>query len=174
MAHSSKLQVITTVHTASLSNSVLGCPWAAREGSSTESATVPNTEVDGRTSREWLDRIVAYCDYQITALPKRDRWHPLRLHYNGIVHAVNSVRYYDEDRARLHMALPELNPAPALLPHELDYQTWRRDSLAMALVQENPNLTDYKLLSHLPKNKLARMLAETRQANARTARAVMA
>ena len=170
MAHPVDCPVITTVSTAPFS---VHSALALSESRDFCSSAAPSTHVEqaaeSRTARQWLDSIIAHLSAD-GGLCWRKRFDPVRVHYEEVIYTVNSVRYFDEDRGKLHAVLPDLNPAPVLLPHELDYREWRRDSLARALVRENADLTDYKLLTGLPKKKLAHMLAQTRLANVRAAR----
>jgi hypothetical protein len=133
-------------------------------------------EVDGRTGRQWLESMMTYCDFlsgkawRNLADPQH-RHDPERVLWVQVRALLKDVMYRPDEADKLHMLAPVLNPAPAPLAGEVEFRDWRRDSLAMALVTENPQYTDAKLLRGLPKNKLAHMLAETRLDARNSARA---
>jgi hypothetical protein len=81
---------------------------------------------------------------------------------------LHGLIYLDPDSKRLHVAPPELNPAPSLLPGEAVYKTWLRSTLVACLLAEGKaaGITSRKLLSHISTDKLAHRLAEVRQAAA--------
>lgn len=142
------------------------------------SGAFERAEVDGRTGLQWLKAAIAHCDCHAgTAWRRlsdpRQRYAPERLFWLEVIRLLTDVLLADPQEIRLHSASPLLHPIRHELSGEPEYRTWRRDSLARALVNENSKFTDAKLLSHLPKPKLARMLAETRLAarNARRAHA---
>ena len=60
----------------------------------------------------------------------------------------------------LQLALPVLNPAPTPDPQVIALSKLPRKRLAARLMEIDPRLTDKRILEHLPKLKLGRMLFE--------------
>jgi hypothetical protein len=123
---------------------------------------------ENRSASEWIDSVIAYCEWR-AGLPwkrirsREDRWHPERWDYLGAAILARKAFYSDPDAARLHVAAPVLNPAPPPFPDELRLAGLSRKALVKALVAENPKFTDPRAM-RFTRRKLARMLCETRAA----------
>ncbi len=70
----------------------------------------------------------------------------------------------------LQLALPVLNPAPTPDAKEMAYRSTPRADLVARVLRIDPALTDARLLSHLPRPKLAPMLREREKLARRAAR----
>ena len=75
-----------------------------------------------------------------------------------------------EERTGIQLTLPALNPTPKPDAQEAAYAAQPRAYLVSALMRIDSNLTDRKLLSSLPRPKLARMLREREKLARHTAR----
>jgi len=124
-------------------------------------------QVDGRSGRQWLNSAMAYCDWRSGDSWRRssdrasrhsaDRWD-----WIDAVRLLKTTLNSSREPMGIHPALPVLNPAPTPTADELVYAKWKRAEIVNALLEENPLLTDRKILMHLSKPKLAGMLANTR------------
>lgn len=126
-----------------------------------------DAERDRRNGRQWLKSAIAYCDFQAGGSWRRlsdpsQRNSSWRRWYLDGLRTLTDILSTPEDAGKIQVALPVLNPAPEPLPGESDLMALARRDLAAALVAESSVYTDYKLLSHLPRPKLARMLAQVR------------
>lgn len=120
-----------------------------------------------RTARQWIDSVVAYLRWR-SGEPWRDlsarehRWCQERRDYLDAIRLIQNAFHLIDKPKGLHVPLPVLNVAPPPLPTQLKLAELPRKTLVEALLRENPALTDKKLLMTLRREKLARMLAETR------------
>lgn len=134
-----------------------------------------NLERDKRTGLEWLKSVRDYCIWRSGApwrklLKPDQRWNSERWDYleayrlitdimstGGQVNPVNSAR---DAAAQAELDIRRGAPIP-LTPEETSLLNQPRPALVKALMRD-PLYTDARLLSHLPKRKLARMLAQSR------------
>lgn len=157
MTQLDRVSVITVVRTQKRQTGCL----------SPQSRVSAKTMDDGRSGRQWLESAIAYCHWRSGNAWRRlstsaERWAPERGAYLDAERLLTDVLREPDEPNIIHALLPDLRAAAPVLAGEVEYRSWRRDVLARALIQENPSYSDFKLLSHLPRPKLARMLAETR------------
>ncbi len=115
----SNLKEVTSSKSLALSSLAVHAGAASRPDGITVSS------VDGRSASEWYVGAFAAIDYYLAKAP-RGRFHPERLVWTEAYYLLNKAKYHDPDAARLHVAAPVLNPAPAPLPGEDIYRTWGR------------------------------------------------
>jgi hypothetical protein len=125
---------------------------------------------DKRTARQWIDSVVAYCEWRAGEPWRRlsdpeQRWDRERWNYLDASRLVREAYFESERPKGLYVPLPVLNAAPPPLPSELKLAKLSRSALISALIEENPQYTDARRLK-FTRRKLARMLAETRLAAA--------
>jgi hypothetical protein len=131
-----------------------------------EPARLGRDKQDRRTPDQWIRSVLAYLDWR-----SGDSWRPLsvrterenseRWAYLEARRIVQSVRYASEPSpVGLHVALPVLNPARRVAPLEAKWAAKPRAEIVAALMAASPALTDHKILSHLPRPKLAKMLCD--------------
>jgi hypothetical protein len=143
--------------------SLLGCP-----------SSWPNDERerDLRNGRQWLFSIRAYCKFRAGLAWRRssDRFNPNRLWYMNGIRCVQDVLYAPDKSPQL--VLPCIDGVNCSTEFERGLAAQSRPILVNRLMAASPLFTDRRLLSHLPKMKLARMLAraiETAQPERRRA-----
>jgi hypothetical protein len=119
--------------------------------------------VINRAPDQILRSVIAYClwrageSWRNPSSPDNRR-NEDRLSYLEAIRVINRVRYEPAH-------LPEPVPAAAAAkpsPKEVALAARPRLQLAAELIAADPSLTDRRLLSHLPKHKLAAMLAARR------------
>lgn len=120
--------------------------------------------IDHRTPDQLLRSTIAFCEWRAGESWRRlsdpsqrndqDRWDWLEA-----ARICQAARYASE--GRLEPVLPSNNSSPTPSPLEVLFQNKPRRELADALISLNPELSDRRLLSRLPRPKLARMLART-------------
>jgi len=121
-----------------------------------------------RNGRQWIQSAIDYCDWRAGSwrrLSDRaqrenlDRWW-----YLDAARTLKDVLLGCREAQSLHIALPVLNAAPAITPEAEALAQQPRAWLADALLAANPRMTNRKLLLHLGRPKLARLLLEARAA----------
>jgi hypothetical protein len=125
---------------------------------------------DGRTAAQWLRAAAAYCHFMSGADWRRlsnsqQRNDSTYLYYLGGKRLLLTA-LYAEDEPGIHVVLPSLSPVPPKLPGEVALLALPRPVLVRQLMAENSALTSRRILSALSRQKLAHMLADTRE-NAR-------
>jgi len=120
-----------------------------------------------RSGRQWIDSICAYCLWRAgepwrQLSDRNQRNDAERWDYLEAARLIRRAFYALEEPKGLHLAQPVLNAAPARSLSDLKLAELPRKTLVEALLRENPALTDKNRLMKLRREKLARMLAETR------------
>jgi hypothetical protein len=122
------------------------------------------SQVDGRTARQWLQSAITYCNWRAGDSWRRlsdpeQRNSPERDWYlsgsRTLLEALNSP-----ERQGIHIALPVLNSERVPDDIEKAHALRTRAELVRELMALDSKLTDARLLSHLPRPKLAHMLRE--------------
>jgi hypothetical protein len=109
-----------------------------------------------RTPGQLLKSAEAYCVWRagLSWRPSSDRWDLDRVAYLEAAGILRDVVFRETGP---QLALPSLVVPPT--PLEIRLAARPRACLIDDLLRADPSLTDRKLLSHLPRKKLARMLA---------------
>ena len=128
-----------------------------------------NDERDKRTGSQWLRSTLSYLEFRagLGWRSMSDRWNQDRLDYLAAICQVQDV---------MNAPLPCVDETHAaeLENSGVKEQPGRsRLSMADELLRLDPSLTDKKILLHLPRPKLARMVADARE-NRRAALGVCA
>lgn len=125
-----------------------------------------DSERDARSGRQILQSALDYCLWRAgdgwrrlgsrAGRTSAERWHYL----DGARLLSGILTRPVESSPRMQLALPVLNPSPTPDTQELAYCSAPRADLVAALLRIDSTLTDARLLSRLPRPKLARMLRE--------------
>lgn len=108
-----------------------------------------------------LRNAISYCDYQAGRTRGRaPRWNPDADWYISGLRLLRAALAGDLEPSRLQIALPVLHPSPSPTIQEKELAEQPRLWLVSELLKADSRYTDKKLLSHLPRPKLAHMLAE--------------
>ncbi len=120
-------------------------------------------ERDLRNGRQWLASIQSYCKFRAGLAWRRasDRFNPNRLWYMNGLRCVQDVLYAPVES--LQLVLPTLDRVDCLTGFERELAAMDRSILVTRLMAASSFFTDRRLLSHLPKMKLARMLARAEE-----------
>ena len=123
-------------------------------------ASVNDQERDRRSGGQWLRSIRAYLNFRAGCSWRRlgspqDRNSPEYSWYIGGIRTLNGI----EAGANQPHPMRVVNRPSASSP----LCTQSRESLVATLMAHRPDLTDKKILSHLPRPKLARMVEEAFQ-----------
>jgi len=119
--------------------------------------------VINRAPDQILRSVIAYCLWRAGESWRNpssadNRRNEDRLAYVEAIRVINRVRYSPVGEAELVPGKSE--PAPCSQKKAIDSRP--RLQLAADLIAADPSLTDQRLLSHLPRHKLAAMLAARR------------
>lgn len=120
-------------------------------------------ERDLRTGRQWLLAIQSYCKFRAGLAWRRshDRFNPNRVWYTNGIRCVQDVISAPEPERQPF--LPTLDCTPCFTDYERELGALSRGVLVDRLMASSSLFTDRRLLSYLPKMKLARMLARAEE-----------
>ena len=130
-------------------------------------APVSKSERDERTGPQWIRAVISYLEFSSGDAWRRlsdplRRFSPERQWYLGGLRTMNGIQS-PIPQPRPHLVTPKIEPGPeAIAIAKLCLEP--RLALADELLLLRPELTDRRLLSHLPRPKLARMVLSARQA----------
>lgn len=126
-----------------------------------------------RSGRQIVQAAIAYCNWRTgdawrNLANRNERDNADREWYLGGIRTLTDVLYRDDSArpGKLQLELPALHPTHNPDATERKHAKRTRAELARLLLAIDPALTDARLLSRLPRPKLARMLREREKAAA--------
>lgn len=137
-------------------------PYCAVERQFADGRVMEDAERDRRTGYEWTAEIKSYLEFMLGKARRRNhnRWDPERLWYLAGLQTLEGLDHLEEK-----LTLPQIRITPRTIQdiRIASLASWPCARLVDELMRLRPEMTDRKLLIHLSRVKLARMLFDARQ-----------